>query len=78
VSVETSEHVVSQSRYRGVSRGTRESYRVCIDSIASGLNCRPCIDLRSLVDLVSCSRCILREQMRSFHDFHDLYCHVIW
>jgi hypothetical protein len=36
-----------------------------IDPMASGLDCRACIDLRNLVDLASGS---LREQMSGFHD----------
>jgi hypothetical protein len=57
-----------QSRYRFVSGKRRQGYRASIDPIASGLSCRACIDLRSLVYLASCSGGFLREQMRGFHD----------
>jgi hypothetical protein len=49
-------------------RGNRKGYRGGIDPVASDLACRACIDLRSLVDLASCSGGFLREQLRRFHD----------
>jgi hypothetical protein len=45
--------------------GTRKVYLVGIEPIASGLDCRACMDLRGLVDPASH---FLREQMRGFHD----------
>jgi hypothetical protein len=45
--------------------GTRKVCRVGIDPIASGLDCRACMDLRGLVDPTSG---FLREQMSGFHD----------
>jgi hypothetical protein len=44
---------------------TRYPYLGGIDPIASGLDCQVCMDLCSLVELVSG---FLREQMRGFHD----------
>jgi hypothetical protein len=65
----------SKSRNWIMSGGTRQGYQAGNDPIASGLSCRPCIDLRSLVDLSSYSRGFLREQMRCFH---DLLRHPYW
>jgi hypothetical protein len=53
--VERGQQVAGQSRCRIVSEGKRQGYRASIDPIASGLSCRACIDLRSLVDLASYS-----------------------
>jgi hypothetical protein len=53
-SVEMGEQVAGQSRYRIVSGGGgEEEARLPSEHgpIASGLNCRACIDLRSLTDL---------------------------
>jgi hypothetical protein len=60
--------VAGQNRNWIMSGGKRLGYRASNDPIASGLSCRPCIDLRSLVDLASYSRGVLRKQMRGFHD----------
>jgi hypothetical protein len=61
------EQVESQSRYRSVSGGgrTRKIYRMGIDPIASGLDCRAYMDLRGLLDPASG---FLREQISGFHD----------
>jgi hypothetical protein len=45
--------------------GARKVYGVDIDPIASGLDCRACMDLIGLVDPASG---FLREQMSGFHD----------
>jgi hypothetical protein len=44
-----------------------QGYRASIDPIASELSCRACTELRSLIDLASCSGDFLREHMRGFH-----------
>jgi hypothetical protein len=46
----------------------RQGYRESKDPVASCLTYQPCLDLRNLVDLTSCSGGFLREQMRGFHD----------
>jgi hypothetical protein len=48
--------------------GGSQCNQVDIDPVASGLSCRACIHLHSLVDLASCSGGFSREQMRGFHD----------
>jgi hypothetical protein len=60
-----------------------EGYRASIDPVASWLSYRACIDLRSLVDLASCSGGFMREQMRGFHDLlrqkpTSLFIFVTW
>jgi hypothetical protein len=75
------EQVAGQSLCRSVSgRGKRKGYQVGINPKASGLGCRGCIDLRSLLDLASG---FLREQMSGFRDLlrqkpTSLFILLVW